>query len=86
LADLTETVVYRGGMRGYGLKYLVLEVENASVDDTVTVGELTTIKDTVAFELDDGAAVPCTETTNVITIDTGGTLANKPLAILVSGW
>ena len=86
MADLTETVVYRGGMRGAGLKYLVFEAASASADDTVTVGELAAIKDTVAIELDSGAEVTCSEATNVVTVDPGGALASKPIAVLVSGW
>ena len=84
MADLTERVVYRGGMRGHGLKYLVLEVESATATDTVTVGELTSIKDTVAIRLDTGAEIDCTEGTNVVTIGAGP--AATPMMIVVSGW
>lgn len=84
MTDLTETVVYRGGMRGSGLKYLVLEVEDADASDTVTVGELTSIKDTVAIRLDTGAEVDCTEATNVVTIGSGP--SSTPMLIIVSGW
>ena len=84
MADLTERVVYRGGMRGHGLKYLVLEVESATAADTVTVGELNSIKDTIAFRLDTGAEILCTETTNVVAIGAGP--ANTPMMIVVSGW
>lgn len=84
MADLTETVVYRGGMRGSGLKYLVMEVESADASDTVTVGELKSIKDTIAFRLDTGAEVDCTEATNVVTIGSGP--SDTPMLIIVSGW
>ena len=84
MADLTETVKYRGGMRSFGLKYLVLEVDSATAADTVTVGELSTIKDTVAIRLDTGVAVDCTETTNVVAIGAGP--AATPMLIIVSGW
>jgi len=72
MTDLTEVVVHRGGLRGYGLKYLVLEVSSASADDTVTVGELGTVKDAVAFEMDTGVEVSCSEATNVVTVDPAG--------------
>jgi len=84
VADLTETVKYRGGMRGSGLKYLVMEVDSATAADTVTVGELTAIKDTVAIRLDTGAEVDCTEATNVVTIGSGP--SSTPMMITVSGW
>lgn len=85
MADLTETIVYRGGMRGTGLKYLVLEVPSADTSDTITVGELSKIKDTVAFRLDTGVEVDCTEATNVVTV--GGTgLSDMPMVIIVTGW
>ena len=86
MTDLVEVVVHRGGMRGYGLKYLIVEVESASADDTVTVGELSTVKDTVAFEMDTGAAVSCTESGNVVTVDPSGSLSSKPVVLMVSGW
>jgi len=84
MTDLTEVVVYRGGMRGSGLQYLVLEVESADASDTVTVGELTAIKDTVAIRLDTGAEVDCTEATNIVTIGSGP--SSTPMLIIVSGW
>lgn len=84
MTDLAETVVYRGGMRGSGLKYLVMEVEDADASDQVTVGELTTIKDTVAIRLDTGVAVECTEATNVVTIGSGP--SSTPMLIIVTGW
>lgn len=84
MAVLTETVVYRGGMRGTGLKYLVMEVDDATAADTVTVGELAAIKDTIAFRLDTGAEVDCTEATNVVTIGAGP--SSTPMLIIVSGW
>ena len=84
MAALTATTVYRGGMRGSGLKYLVMEVEEATAGDTLTVGELTSIKDTTALRLDTGAAVDCTEATNVVTIGAGP--ASTPMQITVSGW
>lgn len=84
MADLTETVVYRGGMRGTGLKYLVMEVDDATAADTVTVGELTSIKDTIAFRLDTGAEIDCTEATNVVTIGAGP--SSTPMLIIVTGW
>ena len=84
MAVLTETVVYRGGMRGSGLKYLVMEVSDATAADTVPVGELDTIKDTIAFRLDTGAEVDCTEATNVVTIGSGP--SSTPMLIIVSGW
>lgn len=84
MTDLTETVVYRGGMRGTGLKYLVMEVDDATAADTVTVGELTSIKDTIAFRLDTGAEIDCTEATNVVTIGAGP--SSTPMLIIVSGW
>ena len=83
MADLTEKTVYRGGATGYGLKYKLIEVDNATTADTVTVGELTTILDTVAVDLSTGADVACTEATNVVTI--GGAVASVPLSILVIG-
>jgi hypothetical protein len=84
MADLTEVVKYRGGMRGYGLKYLLLEVDSATAADTVTVGELTSIKDTVAIRLDTGEEIDCTEATNIVTIGAGP--ADTPMLIVVSGW
>ena len=88
MAALSYVVVFRGGMGGasYGLRYLILEVESADADDTVTVSEYTTVKDTVAIELDTGAEVSCSEATNVITIDPAGALSDKPVSILVSGY
>jgi len=84
MADLTETVVYRGGMRGSGLKYLVIEIDEADATDTVTVEELNSIKDTVAIRLDTGVAVDCTESDNVVTIGSGP--SSTPMLIVVSGW
>ena len=84
MADLTETIVYRGGMRGSGLKYLVMEVEEATAADTVTIGELASIKDTITIRLDTGAEVDCTEATNVVTIGAGP--SDTPMLIIVSGW
>ena len=84
MAELTETIVYRGGMRGTGLKYLVCEVEDATATDTVPIGELASIKDTIAIRLDTGAEVDCTEATNVVTIGAGP--ASTPMLIIVSGW
>ena len=84
MADLTERIVHRSGASGYGLKYKLLEVEDATVADTVTVGELSIIKDTVCLRLDTGAEVTCTEATNIVTIGAGP--ADTPLLILVSGW
>ena len=83
MADLTEKTVYRGGATGYGLKYKVIEVDAATTADTVTVGELSTILDTQALDLSTGAAVACTEATNVVTI--GGAVAAVPLLIIVTG-
>jgi hypothetical protein len=80
---LTGTVVYRGGMRGTGLKYLAYEVESATAADTLTT-ELTAIKDTITLRLDTGAEVACTEATNVVTIGAGP--AATPMLIIVSGW
>jgi len=84
MGDLTEKTVYRGGATGYGLKYKLIEVNDATTADTVTVGELSTIIDTQALDLSTGAAVDCTEATNVVTI--GGAVASVPMAILVSGY
>ena len=84
MADLTEKIVYRGGATGYGLKYKVMEVDEATAADTVTVGELAAIKDTVCIRLDTGAEVACTETTNVVTVGAGP--SDTPLLIIVSGW
>jgi hypothetical protein len=84
MADLTETVVHRGGMRGSGLKYLVMEVESATAGDTVTVGDLNSVKDTIAFRLDTGAEVDCMEATNVVTVGAGP--SSTPMLIIVSGW
>ena len=70
-------------MRGIGLRYLILEVDNATAADTVTVGELTAVTDTVCLQLDSGAEVSCTEATNVVTIGAGP--AASPLLIIVSG-
>lgn len=84
MADLTETIVHRGGMRGSGLKYLVCEVDDATAADTVTIGELDAIKDTIAFRLDTGVEVDCTEATNVVTIGAGP--SSTPMLIVVSGW
>ena len=71
-------------MRGSGLKYLVVEVASATAADTVTVGELAAIKDTLAMRLDTGAEVACTEATNIVTIGAGP--AATPMLIIVSGW
>ena len=84
MADLTERIVYRGGATGYGLKYKVIEVDEATSADTVTVGELTKILDTNAFDLSTGAAVACTEATNVVTI--GGAVTDVPMLIIVVGY
>ena len=84
MATLTATTVYRGGMRGSGLKYLVMEVDEATAADTLTVGELTSIKDTISFRLDTGAEIDCTEATNIVTIGAGP--ADTPMLIIVSGW
>jgi len=83
MSDLTEKIVYRGGATGYGLKYKVIEVNSATTADTVTVGELSTILDTVALDLSTGASVACTEATNVVTI--GGAIAAVPILITVAG-
>lgn len=77
-------MVYRGGMTGQGLRYLVLEIQSATASDTVTVDELETIKDTVCLRLDTGATIDCTEATNVVTIGSGP--SETPLLIVISGW
>lgn len=84
MADLDYVVVHRGGTRGYGLRYLVLEVESATTADTVTIDEVNVVSDTLALETDSGAAVACTEATNVVTVS--GAVAAKPLVIMVSGY
>jgi len=83
MAALSGTVVYRSGARGYGLKYVIYEVESATAADTLTT-ELNAIKDTVAMRLDTGAEVDCTEATNVVTIGSGP--SSTPMQITVSGW
>ena len=67
-----------------GLGYCVITVALATAADTMTVTELTNIKDTVAVRLDTGAEVPCTEAANVVTIGAGP--ADTPLLIVVTGW
>ena len=84
VTDLTEAVVYRAGMRGVGLKYLIAEVENATTNDTVTIGEMVEIKASVALRIDSGSSCACTNATNVVTIT--GVVANTPLVLIVSGW
>lgn len=84
MASLSYVVVHRSGSRGYGLKYLILEVEQADANDTVTIDEFNVVADTLALETDSGAEVACTEATNVVTI--GGAISDKPLAIMVSGY
>lgn len=83
MASLSGTVVYRGGVRGQGLKYVTYEIESATAADTLTT-ELNAIKDTVAMRLDTGAEVDCTEATNVVTVGAGP--SSTPLLIIVSGW
>ena len=83
MASLTPIYIKRVGTSGYGLRYKLFIVENASQNDTVTVDELDTVIDTVALQMDDGAAVTCTEATNVVTIS--GALTSKDCLILVSG-
>jgi len=85
MAQLTYTIVHRGGARGFGLKYLLLEVAQADSADTVDVSEFdNAVKDTVCLEMDTGAELACTESGTTITV--GGAVTNKPLTILVSGY
>ena len=84
MADLTERVVYRAGMRGVGLKYLIAEVESATTNDTVTIGEMVEIKAAAAIRIDTGSLCTVTTATNVVTIT--GVVANTPLVLMVSGW
>lgn len=82
MASLTPIYLYRYG-GGYGLRYCLFIVENATSADTVTVNEVGTVEDTMAFQMDTGAAVACTEATNVVTV--GGAITSLDLIILVSG-
>lgn len=83
MATLTAIYIARGGL-GYGLKWILMEVASATANDTLTVAELTSIKDTVAFRMDTGVAVDCTEATNVVTIGSGP--SSTPMLICVTGW
>ena len=49
----------------------------------MTVSELSKITDTVALEMETGAALACTEATNVVTI--GGAVTSLDCIIMVSG-
>ena len=83
MAALTANIVWRSGT-GEGLKYLLATVKSATSADTWTVSEWTKVEDTQCLQLDTGAALACTEATNVVTV--GGAVTTVPLVILVSGY
>jgi len=62
---------------------MLLRVDDATAGDTVTVGELTVVSDTVAISQSDGAAFNCTEATNIVTLGAGP--ADDDILILVTG-
>jgi len=83
MTSLTPIYLWRSG--GYGARQVLLLVKDASADDTVTIDELDTIIDTVALNANTHAAVACTESTNIVTIDSGGSLSSTDVRILVGG-
>jgi len=85
LADRAETVVYRGKLGAVGLRYVVCEVIAVTTNDTVTIGEMTDITVAVAFRLDTGAALTCTDATNVVTITTAA-ITNIPALVVATGY
>ena len=84
MAALEYTIVFRSGARGAGLKVLALEIVSATAADTVTVAEFIKVSNSLAFRLDTGGTVTCTEATNVVTIGAGP--ATTPMLIVVAGW
>jgi uncharacterized integral membrane protein len=84
MTDITEVIVYRAGLRGAGLKYLIAEVEGVTTSDTVTIGEMTEIKAAACIRIDTGSLCTVTTATNVVTVT--GAVTNAPLVLIVSGW
>lgn len=82
MAALTPVYLHRFG-GGYGLRYILFLVSNADQNDTVTISELDAVTDTVGVDMTDGAALTCTEATNVVTITSAVT--DHDCLILVSG-
>ena len=70
MASLTPVYLWRSGS-GFGLRALLVRVDDATAADTVTIGELTKVEDVVAISQSDGAAFACTEATNVVTLGAG---------------
>ena len=77
MADRDETVVERGDVvvtPAVVKKRLVFEA-TVSTNDTITLGDLTTINSAHLAKKSDGSEVTCTIATNVITV-TGAGLTN----------
>ena len=53
-------------------KYITFEVEDASVDNTITLEDFTTIAAAALFKKSDGTTVAFTKSTNVLTITEAG--------------
>ena len=80
MADRPETVVERGTVvvtEAVLKKRLVFEA-TVSTDDTITLGDLTTINSAHLAKKSDGSEVACTTATNMITV-TGVGLTNVPV-------
>jgi hypothetical protein len=82
MASLTPIYLWRGG-GDFGLRERLVRVNNADQNDTTTISELDVIIDTVGINAVDGAALTCTEATNVVTITSA--ITDKDCLILVSG-
>lgn len=82
MASLTPIYLWRSGS-GFGLRALLVRVNDGTAADTVTIGELTTVSDVVAISQSDGAAFACTEATNVVTLGAGP--ADDDILLLITG-
>lgn len=64
-------------------KWVLFTAEDVSTDDTLTIGDLTSIDSAAVFNRADGATVTQTDATNVITI--GGSYTNIDVVGLAIG-
>jgi len=83
MADLTETVLWRGGPP-VGIRVRLIKHDAVDTDDTLTVGELTKLLHAEAFRMDTGASITCTIATNVVTVTQAG-MTDIPVLVCCTG-
>lgn len=85
MADVSETILYRGRLGATGLRYVVFEASPVDTSDTITIAELTALTDAKCWRLDTGANITCTVATNIVTV-TQATLTDVRVVGLATGY